>query len=42
VKGFGLGLYYAQVIMEAHKGSISVEKNEDSGSVFVLKIPIIK
>lgn len=39
VKGFGLGLYYAQVIMEAHKGSISVESNGGKGSVFILKFP---
>ncbi|MDB9726021.1 HAMP domain-containing histidine kinase, partial [Salibacteraceae bacterium] len=39
VKGFGLGLYYAKVIMQAHNGSISVEKNEPIGSAFILKIP---
>ncbi len=39
VKGFGLGLYYVNVIMELHNGYISVEKNTEGGSTFILKIP---
>jgi two-component system phosphate regulon sensor histidine kinase PhoR len=42
VKGFGLGLYYVKIIMEAHKGKIEVASNFNSGTTFTCYFPIIK
>ena len=35
----GLSLYYAKLVMDAHGGTISVEKNKPNGSVINLLIP---
>ena len=39
VKGYGLGLSFAALIVEMHRGSIEVYNNE-TGCSFVIKIPI--
>ncbi len=39
VKGFGLGLSYVKVIVDAHKGSISVKSKSGEGSTFTVLIP---
>lgn len=39
VKGYGLGLSFASLVMELHKGSIEV-KNLSPGSSFILKFPV--
>lgn len=39
VKGFGLGLYYVKMIIEAHGGKIQLESSS-SGSKFTLNLPI--
>ncbi len=39
VKGLGLGLYYTNQIVKAHKGTISVESKEGRGTTFILTIP---
>jgi len=39
VKGFGLGLSYARLIVKAHGGSISVRSEEDKGSTFEVEMP---
>jgi len=39
VKGYGLGLNYAALVMKHHKGKISVESNESGGCSFILNFP---
>ncbi len=41
-KGTGLGLYIVKKIVEAHRGSISVEHNKPSGCIFKITIPKVK
>lgn len=38
--GTGIGLYYAQSIVKAHGGYISVESDYGKGSTFIITIPI--
>lgn len=40
VKGMGLGLYYANQIIKAHKGSIAVQSELKKGSCFTIIIPL--
>lgn len=37
--GFGLGLYIAKTLVEAHGGEISVESSRDSGTTFTFTLP---
>ncbi len=39
VEGCGLGLSIAKFIIDAHKGTISVESKPDKGSTFTVKLP---
>ena len=39
VKGFGLGLYYVKLIVDAHNGKIEVKSNFGKGTQFTLFIP---
>ncbi|HJZ39785.1 MAG TPA: HAMP domain-containing sensor histidine kinase [Bacteroidales bacterium] len=39
VKGFGLGLYYAKTMIDAHRGSISVTSELNKGSRFDVYLP---
>jgi len=41
VKGFGLGLSYVRLIIESHKGKISVISNLRVGSTFKIVLPIL-
>lgn len=39
VKGFGLGLYYVKMLVNAHAGSLNVESELEKGSTFCLQLP---
>jgi len=39
-KGLGLGLFYSNEIIKAHKGRITVDSELGKGSVFTIQIPI--
>jgi signal transduction histidine kinase len=40
VAGTGLGLAMVRAVVRAHRGSIRVEPNEPTGSVFIVELPI--
>jgi len=40
VKGLGLGLYYSNQIIKAHKGSLSIESQKEKGTSFIIKLPL--
>lgn len=42
IKGFGLGLSYVKLIVESHKGKISVTSEHRNGSCFLIELPSIK
>jgi two-component system phosphate regulon sensor histidine kinase PhoR len=40
VKGFGLGLYYVKLIIDAHQGKIEVRSTFNKGTTFIISLPI--
>ena len=41
VKGFGLGMSYVKMVVDAHKGKIKVDSTIGKGTTFILEIPRI-
>ena len=39
IKGFGIGLFYVQKVIKAHKGKIEITSDEGHGSEFSIEIP---
>lgn len=40
ISGFGVGLFLAREIIEAHQGTLTVESDMDKGSTFIISIPL--
>jgi two-component system, OmpR family, phosphate regulon sensor histidine kinase PhoR len=40
-KGFGIGLYYAKTVINAHHGTISVKSEHQKGTSFIIVLPLI-
>jgi two-component system, OmpR family, phosphate regulon sensor histidine kinase PhoR len=41
-EGFGLGLSYVRSVIDAHKGSITVESKPGEGASFLIDLPVLK
>ena len=42
VKGFGLGLHYVKMMIDAHKGTINVRSKVEEGTLFTIKLKNLK
>jgi two-component system phosphate regulon sensor histidine kinase PhoR len=40
VKGFGLGLFYVKLIIDAHRGKIDVKSKLGEGTTFTIWLPL--
>jgi K+-sensing histidine kinase KdpD len=41
-EGFGMGLYMAKLILEAHNGTIDVKSKKNVGTTMILSLPIVR
>jgi signal transduction histidine kinase len=41
ISGLGLGLYIGRLIVEAHKGSLTVKSELGLGSTFIVTLPVL-
>jgi signal transduction histidine kinase len=41
VSGLGLGLYIGRLIVEAHKGTLTVKSRLGEGSTFIVTLPVV-
>ena len=41
-EGFGLGLPLARAVARAHGGDVKIASSSDTGSVFVLELPVVE
>ena len=39
IKGFGLGMSYVKMVIDAHKGKIKVDSTLGKGTTFTIEIP---
>jgi two-component system phosphate regulon sensor histidine kinase PhoR len=39
VKGFGLGLFYVKLLIDAHGGKINVKSTLEKGTTFTIWLP---
>lgn len=42
VSGFGIGLYISAEIVRRHEGQIGVKENQDKGSCFYFRLPVVE